>query len=130
MAKVIAFPPQKESVIKAHIYQFLSLQLEFFGWVETSTGIWDPKTARFRKRNGTGMRCGVADLVGIWNGRGLALEIKTSKGRLSDMQIIFLSEFQRHGGVSAVLRSLADADLLIDALRFKQPLPTKLTPFP
>lgn len=130
----------KESIVKKHIFTLLSLQEEFFGWVETTTGIWDPKTERFRKRSGTGMRCGVADIVGIWCGRGIALEIKTEKGRLTDGQIIFLADFKNNGGIAAVLRSLKDTDLLLEELRTKPnlhllsigyppQLSAKLTPF-
>lgn len=124
----------KESVVKKHIFTLLSIQKEFFGWVETSTGIWDPKTSRFRKRSGTGMRCGVSDVVGIWAGRGMALEIKAEKGRLTDGQIIFLSDFRKHGGIAAVLRSVDDTLLLLKEIR-ETPLGStpnlspRLTPF-
>lgn len=130
-----------ESVIKKHIFTLLAYQEEFFGWVETSTGIWDGKKNRFRARTGTGMRCGVADIVGIWQGRGIALEIKTPKGRLTDSQKIFLSDFRKRGGISVVLKSIEDADLLIRELRDPENirfmehgilpnLSLKLTPFP
>ena len=123
-----------ESALKKHIFTLLSYHKEFFGWVETTTGSWDPKKKCFRTRLGTGMRRGVADVMGLWLGRGLALEIKTDKGRLSDAQILFLNDFRKAGGIAAVLRSLVDTELLVQALRQNPQseivdLPARLTPF-
>lgn len=118
-----------ESAIKKHVFTLLSYQREFYGWVETTTGIWDAKAKTFRARTGTGMRCGVADIVGLWEGRGIALEIKSQKGRLTENQSHFLSSYFKNGGIAAVLRSLEDTNLLIEQLRSDAVLSPHLTPF-
>lgn len=106
-----------ESVIKRHCMQYLTMQKEFFGWVEVSTGIYDPTRQVFRKRSGFGMINGVSDIVGMWKGRGLACEIKTPKGKLSDVQKLFLMRYQERGGISSVLRSIDDCVELVSTLR-------------
>jgi hypothetical protein len=52
---------------------------------------------------------GAADLIGLFRGRFVALEIKTPIGRQSPEQRTFQSLVERKGGVYAVLRSVADA---------------------
>jgi hypothetical protein len=52
---------------------------------------------------------GAADLIGIWNGRFVALEIKTPIGRQTPEQKLFQALVERKGGVYAVLRSVDEA---------------------
>lgn len=120
-------PNQDESIIKSQIIRYLYLCPEFFGWVTTNGGIWDPTRKIFRTRNGIGMINGIADICGIWNGSGLQLEIKTRYGKLSEAQVRFLNQFRTKGGVSAVLRSIEDAELLVAALRKSGTIPSSLT---
>lgn len=72
------------------------------------------------------MRCGVADIVGIWNGRGIAIEIKTPKGRLSEAQKHFLSSYKKAGGLVCVLRSVDDCVVLVNNLRSGGVVPDNL----
>lgn len=52
---------------------------------------------------------GASDLIGIWNGRFVALEIKTPIGRQSPEQKLFQQLVEKKGGVYALLRSVEDA---------------------
>jgi hypothetical protein len=49
------------------------------------------------------------DMVGRTIGQFLAGEIKTSSGRVSDKQAVFLQAIQRNGGRAGVWRSVDDA---------------------
>lgn len=130
---------QSESVIKHHCVHYLLLCPEFFGWVETTTGIYDPTKGIFRKRTGLGMRVGVADIVGGWLARNIVCELKTKSGKLSSHQYDFLTECHERGWISAVLRSLDDCVELVACLRAQHKavtdlnaaivLPERLTPF-
>ena len=57
-----------------------------------------------------GLAVGSADLIG-WtkSGRFLAIEIKTSKGRLTKHQRQFLDAISASGGIAGVARSVEDA---------------------
>lgn len=52
---------------------------------------------------------GGADLIGLYRGRFLAIEVKTPTGRLSDEQKRFQQLVDRNGGWYVVLRSAAEA---------------------
>jgi hypothetical protein len=105
---------QPESIIKKAVYTYLSLCPEFFGWVETTGGIFDPVSKKFRKRTGTGMRVGTSDIIGIWNGQGIAVEVKTKRGRLTEAQELFQAQFIAKGGLAVTVRSM---DEIIDWVR-------------
>ena len=58
---------------------------------------------------------GVSDLIG-WTegGRFVAIEVKASRGRLTDEQAAFLELVRRSGGLAGVARSIADARAIIE----------------
>ena len=52
---------------------------------------------------------GGADLIGVWHGRFIAIEIKTPTGRQSEAQRVFEQLVTRNGGIYVVLRSVEEA---------------------
>lgn len=59
-----------------------------------------------RGRANTGK--GMSDIIGVFRGRFLAIEVKTERGILAPHQREFLNDIERHGGVAFVARSLDD----------------------
>jgi hypothetical protein len=59
---------------------------------------------------------GGADLIGIYRGRFVAVEIKSATGRQSPEQKRFEQLVERKGGVYVVLRSVEDAQQWIGSL--------------
>lgn len=53
---------------------------------------------------------GISDIIGIWRGRFLAVEVKTREGRLSPEQAEFLECIRRFGGIAIVARSVGDVE--------------------
>lgn len=51
---------------------------------------------------------GVADIICMWKGRGIAIEVKTCKGVLSKEQTEFMLSWKSAGGIAIVARSLDD----------------------
>lgn len=51
---------------------------------------------------------GIPDLLGIWRGLPLAIEVKNEKGKVSPAQAGFLLKFEKAGGIAFVARSLDD----------------------
>lgn len=98
-----------ESVIKRHIMQYLRLK-GIFAWVNVSGGIYDPARKIFRKLNGFGMMRGTSDILGVYNGKMLAIEVKNVRGVVSEEQQYFIEQVTRHGGIAFVARSIEDVD--------------------
>ena len=60
---------------------------------------------------------GAADLLGMWQGRFVALEIKTPIGRLSPEQKLYRDLIEHKGGTYVVLRSVDDAQQWAQEMR-------------
>ena len=59
---------------------------------------------------------GTADLIGVYRGRAVALEVKTPKGRQADSQREWESAWTAAGGVYRVVRSGSEAIELLQQL--------------
>lgn len=60
------------------------------------------KDGRFQK---TGLCVGSSDLIGIYKGRFVAVEVKAERGRTSPEQEKFLGMVLKNGGIAGVARS-------------------------
>lgn len=70
----------------------------------------------FKVRFGVGSPGG-SDLVGVYRGRAVFVEIKTETGRQSPEQRQFQQCVERHGAIYVVLRSVDDARAWLADLR-------------
>lgn len=73
-----------------------------------------PKPGQRGKRFYRGVPAGTADIIGCYDGRFFALEVKAPGGKLTARQAAFLEEIREMGGIAAVVRSVDDA---IEALK-------------
>jgi len=96
-----------EGLIQASILRWLKHH-DIFHWRSNNTGVWDPTRKLFRKSPNT-MK-GVSDILGVFQGRLLAIEVKSAKGRISPEQEQFLSQINQEGGVAFVARSIQDVE--------------------
>jgi penicillin-binding protein-related factor A (putative recombinase) len=62
----------------------------------------------FKQWQGLGSAKGVSDIIGIFNGRFLAIEVKTKRGKLSEQQQAFIDKVNIEGGIAFVARSVSD----------------------
>lgn len=81
---------------------------------EAGAIVWRNNTGVLKDANGRpvkfGLCVGSSDLIGICpDGRFLAVEVKTSKGRVTDAQERFISAVTRMGGRAGVARDVQDA---------------------
>jgi hypothetical protein len=95
----------REQVIETQIRTFLNLK-GIFAWKAKTTGTYDPVKKVFRKN--AGQMKGVADIIGIYKKRFMAIEVKSDKGRLSPEQKVFLRRVVEEGGLAMVARSVSD----------------------
>lgn len=103
----MTIPKLLEKDIKRVIIAYLRMR-GVFCWVNTSVGVWDEKKNTYRRMNGAGQMKGTADILGIFNGKPLAIEVKSAKGVISLEQAHFLNLFRKAGGIAFVARSVDD----------------------
>lgn len=99
-----------ENRIKRDICDFLKSARGFF-FVVDRVGIFDPVRRRYRTNQDPYRRKGVSDLLGIWRGRFIAIEVKTPKPKKtypSKDQKSFLQDVADAGGIAIVARSVED----------------------
>lgn len=96
-----------EGRVKNAVCSYLASRGVFF-FVHASVGIFDSRRGVYRTNHSPHHRRGVADLLGIYHGAPLAVELKSAKGRLSPYQKQFLDDWKAAGGIAIVARSIDD----------------------
>lgn len=77
------------------------LKLKVIKRLHKVPGLWFYKSAdRFTS--------GIPDLLICWNGKFCALELKTTKGRVTKLQEHVLRSIETCGGITYVIRSMDD----------------------
>lgn len=80
---------------------------KIMAWRNNTTGVYDPTKKIFRKMPKY-TRKGVPDIIGIYKGRFLGIEVKQPGKYPSKEQREFIAEAQENGGIAFVARSLED----------------------
>jgi hypothetical protein len=98
--------------IETQILDWLaSLGIGFF-WKNTSGGFHDGK--RWRQHQSKFAIRGTSDILGLVNGRFIALEVKTTTGVVSSEQKAFIQKVRECGGFAAVVRSVRQTEELFE----------------
>ena len=98
-----------ESVLQSQIRRALGIVPGLCLWRNT-TGHTVEFDARGQARHiRYGLAPGSADLVGLLDGRFIALEVKTATGRVSADQETWLECVRCNGGFAAIVRSVDEA---------------------
>jgi hypothetical protein len=96
----------QEGDIQTAILNYLVGELGIYAWRNNNTGVFDPKSGQFRALGAYAIK-GVADILGVLpDGKLLAIEVKTAKGRVSKHQKAFISRVNKSGGLAFVARSV------------------------
>ncbi len=98
----------KESTIEKQILSWLNWK-GIMAWKIKSMGTWDPNRGQWR-RPSRFYRIGVSDILGIYKGKPLAIEVKSLKGKPTDAQELFLDEFRQNGGIAFIAKSIEDVE--------------------
>lgn len=105
-----------EKQIQNAILDYLAL-LPGTYWACNNTGIYDNNRKAYRKPS-KHFRHGVSDILGITNdGTFVAIEVKTSKGRVSEHQKRFLIDVLSNNGIAFVARSVEDVRKKFEEIR-------------
>jgi len=101
----------KEKDIEKLILDYLQLLPQSRFWKNNTMGIYDPTTRKMRTLNGKHHARGAADILGVINGRFVAIEVKRPKGKVSEQQELFLQSIVDAGGIAFVAYSLGDVTI-------------------
>ena len=71
-----------------------------YAYRSSSTGIYDTRRQQFR----TSAKKGVSDVIGVYQGQFLAIEVKIGADSLRPEQEGFLKNITHHGGLSVVAK--------------------------
>lgn len=104
--------PERE--IEKSILSWLAAK-KIYAFKIKTVGTFDPTKNIFRKP-GKWYKSGVSDILGIFQGRPLAIEVKTKAGRLTENQKIFLQEWEENGGISILARSVKDVEEKLESI--------------
>jgi hypothetical protein len=99
-----------EQIIKLQISGYLRHIPGLVFWWNQSQGVYDAKRGIYRKRKGAYERSGVSDIVGCWNGKFLAIEVKSKVGKPTEEQSRFLEDIVSHGGIAFIANSVEQVE--------------------
>ena len=98
-----------EKEIENSILAYLKSLPDCFAWKNQSTGVYDPTRGVFRKSNNKFHINGVSDILGIYKGKFLAIEVKTPKNKTRPAhQKAFISEVNKRGGIAFFATSIEE----------------------
>jgi penicillin-binding protein-related factor A (putative recombinase) len=98
-----------EKTIENQILTWLFYK-KIFAWKNQSVGVFDPKKKIYRKPKSIFHINGVSDIIGIYKGKALFIEVKSAKGRLRPDQIKFMAQAKQEGAICIVARSIEDVE--------------------
>jgi hypothetical protein len=101
---------ERESEIQRSCLEYLNLIKYGFAFRVQTTGIYDPTKKVFRKNYNKG----IADIIFIYRGECICIEVKSEKGQLRPDQKLWAGRVQDAEGIYLVVHSL---DELIDDLK-------------
>lgn len=101
-------PDLKEKEIEKLILEWLNAQPGCKAWKNKSMGTFDPVKRIYRANHSRFSEKGSSDILGIWQGKMLCIEVKSRRGTLRPEQKDFLETMDSFGAITLVARSLHD----------------------
>lgn len=101
-----------ESTIENHILEFLNIK-KVFAWKNQTVGFYDQKKGKFLRPNSRFQIRGTSDILGVFNGHPLAIEVKATDGKMYLDQKLFLESFNANHGIGFVARSIDEVEEML-----------------
>lgn len=108
---------KRETEIQKEIMEYLWGK-DIFCWRNNSVGVFDPFKCKYRKPSKYEIM-GVSDILGVYKGKFLAIEVKSAKGRTTDNQANFIHKVIENDGIAFVAKSVEDVDLMFKKLGYE-----------
>lgn len=103
-----------EFQIESLILAWLNAQPGCFAVKIDTSGYWDQNKGCFRRRKSPYVLRGTPDIIGIIQGKYLAIEVKSSKGKPTTEQLLFLLRVKEKGGLCGIARTLEEAKAILE----------------
>lgn len=98
-----------EKDIETSILQYLEFIQGCYAWKCNTHGVFDPTKKVFRKSKNKYAINGVSDILGVYQGKFLAIEVKTPQNKKrSDEQNLFIETINKNGGIAFYATSVED----------------------
>ena len=97
-----------EKEIENRILNYLEFLPHCFVWKNQNVGIYDPKRRQYRKANSKYQFKGISDILGIYKGKFLAIEVKQPKKKPTKDQQTFIDNIIKQGGIAFVAASVEE----------------------
>ena len=105
-SKSEAMKPERQ--IELEILFWLNSQPGCRAWKNKSQGTFDPRRGVFRKSAHRFSEKGTSDILGIYRGHMICIEVKSAKGRVMPHQAEFIENMAELGAIAFIARSLDD----------------------
>lgn len=99
---------RKEKDIELEILLWLNRQPGCFAWKNKSMGTFNAARGVYLKSHHRFSEKGTSDILGIYQGHMLCIEVKSQTGRLLPHQAEFLWKMDKLGAIAFMARSLED----------------------
>lgn len=106
-------PEIPEKLIESQILHWLNLQPGCKAWKNKSLGVFDPRRKVFLKNRSVYSEKGTSDILGIYRGIMLCIEVKSRKGKVQPHQAEFLATMDKLGAIAFVARSVEDVKAVL-----------------
>jgi hypothetical protein len=107
-------PPIAERFVEDQVLQYLNALPGCFAFKVKTGGYFDTKRRAFRKDASPWLIPGTSDIIGVYDGKFFAMEVKRSRGGVvSEDQKSFIEKVELKGGKAGVVRSVEDAQKII-----------------
>lgn len=117
-----------EKDIQKTILEWLKYQPNTFVWRQNSGGMYiDSPTGRHGFK--TASVDGISDIMGVYNGYPLAIEVKRPGKKPTEAQMAFLSQFRDAGGIAIIATGIEDVEDSFKNLIIHKPIHGKLFNF-
>jgi penicillin-binding protein-related factor A (putative recombinase) len=87
---------QTEAQLQKIIIEYINITKKGMFWRNNNVGVFDRQTGAYRMTN---QKKGVPDIIGVYRGYFIGIEVKSIKGKMSEHQLDFKRQFERNGGV-------------------------------
>jgi len=104
-----------ERDIQMSICEYLAYK-RFFFWRQNVNPIFNAKTGGFRRMPAYSVN-GVPDIIMIYKGKFVGLEVKNEKGKQQQSQLDFEKLCKSNGGYYKVVRSVGDVEQFIENIK-------------
>jgi penicillin-binding protein-related factor A (putative recombinase) len=107
--KKLKAPEPLEKEIETSILQYLEFVPNCYAWKNQSIAVFDPRKKTFRKAASKFLINGVSDILGTYQGKFLAIEVKRpSNKKRNEDQDHFIKNINDRGGIAFYATSIDD----------------------